>query len=160
MHRSGLSENGKITIDVEGSTSIGEIEKQKPELAGALRRTCDIFPSMPLKKASELAASLDCGAFGRFSQYFLSKFPLTERLTDGGEPGVASATTRTAARGVNSSGRVNQYHPPASIAQILTEAINPHHGRCLDAACGSGGRVVSSARSMGVAFCNTQCSLY
>ena len=36
--------------------------------------------------------------------------------------------------------------PPAAIAHLLTEVIEPYHGRILDPACGSGGMFVSSAR--------------
>jgi type I restriction enzyme M protein len=39
-----------------------------------------------------------------------------------------------------------EFYTPSSIVRLLTEVIEPYHGRILDPACGSGGMFVSSAR--------------
>jgi type I restriction enzyme M protein len=39
-----------------------------------------------------------------------------------------------------------EFYTPSSIVSLLTEVIEPYHGRILDPACGSGGMFVSSAR--------------
>jgi type I restriction enzyme M protein len=39
-----------------------------------------------------------------------------------------------------------EFYTPASIVQLLTQVIEPYHGRILDPACGSGGMFVQSAR--------------
>jgi len=39
-----------------------------------------------------------------------------------------------------------EFYTPASIVKLLTEVIEPFHGRILDPACGSGGMFVQSAR--------------
>ena len=39
-----------------------------------------------------------------------------------------------------------EFYTPSSIVRLLTEVIEPCHGRILDPACGSGGMFVSSAR--------------
>ena len=39
-----------------------------------------------------------------------------------------------------------EFYTPSSILRLLTQVIEPYHGRILDPACGSGGRFVSSAR--------------
>ena len=37
-----------------------------------------------------------------------------------------------------------EFYTPACIVRLLTEVIEPYHGRILDPACGSGGMFVSS----------------
>src|SRR6266705_2440073 len=39
-----------------------------------------------------------------------------------------------------------EFYTPSSIVRLLTEVIEPYHGRILDPACGSGGMFVQSAR--------------
>jgi type I restriction enzyme M protein len=39
-----------------------------------------------------------------------------------------------------------EFYTPSCIVRLLTEIIEPYHGRILDPACGSGGMFVSSAR--------------
>ncbi len=75
-----------------------------------------------LKKVSEIPASLDYDAFGRIYEYFLGEFAMSEGQGGG------------------------EFYTPSSIVRLLTEVIEPYHGRILDPACGSGGMFVSSAR--------------
>ena len=102
------------------------IEKDNPQLAGVLPKTYNLFTSTLLKellkKVSEIPASVDYDAFGRIYEYFLGEFARTEGQKGG------------------------EFYTPSCIVRLLTEVIEPYHGRILDPACGSGGMFVSSAR--------------
>jgi type I restriction enzyme M protein len=67
-------------------------------------------------------ATVDYDAFGRIYEYFLGEFARTEGQKGG------------------------EFYTPAPIVRLLTEIIEPYHGRILDPACGSGGMFVQSAR--------------
>jgi type I restriction enzyme M protein len=103
-----------------------DIEKHNPQLAGVLPKTFNLFTSTLLKellkKVSEIPASADYDAFGRIYEYFLGEFARTEGQKGG------------------------EFYTPGCIVRLLTEIIEPYHGRILDPACGSGGMFVSSAR--------------
>jgi type I restriction enzyme M protein len=103
-----------------------DIEKHNPQLAGVLPKTYNLFTSTLLKellkKVSEIPATLDYDAFGRIYEYFLGEFAMTEGQGGG------------------------EFYTPAAIVRLLTEVIEPYHGRILDPACGSGGMFVTSAR--------------
>ena len=113
-------------IGAKVNTAMREIEKQNPQLAGILPKTYNLFTSTLLKellkKVSEIPASLDYDAFGRIYEYFLGEFAMTEGQGGG------------------------EFYPPSAIVRLLTEVIEPYHGKILDPACGSGGMFVSSAR--------------
>ncbi|MFJ4067005.1 N-6 DNA methylase [Pseudomonas sp. NPDC089996] len=114
--------------DIGGAvnTAMREIEKHNPKLAGVLPKTYNLFTSTLLKellkKVSEIPASLDFDAFGRIYEYFLGAFAMSEGQGGG------------------------EFYTPSSIVRLLTEVIEPFHGRILDPACGSGGMFVQSAR--------------
>ena len=103
-----------------------DIEKHNAQLAGVLPKTYNLFTSTLLKellkKVSEIPSSLDYDAFGRIYEYFLGEFAMTEGQGGG------------------------EFYTPSSIVRLLTEVIEPYHGRILDPACGSGGMFVQSAR--------------
>jgi len=103
-----------------------EVEKHNPRLDGVLPKTFNLFTGTLLKellkKVSEIPASADYDAFGRIYEYFLGEFARTEGQKGG------------------------EFYTPASIVKLLTEIIEPFHGRILDPACGSGGMFVQSAR--------------
>ena len=103
-----------------------DIEKHNPQLAGVLPKTYNLFTSTLLKellkKVSEIPATVDYDAFGRIYEYFLGEFARTEGQKGG------------------------EFYTPSCIVRLLTEVIEPYHGRILDPACGSGGMFVSSAR--------------
>ena len=105
---------------------LDEIEQHNPTLAGVLPKTFNLFTSTLLKellkKVSEIPATLDYDAFGRIYEYFLGEFAMTEGQGGG------------------------EFYTPSSIVRLLTEIIEPFHGRILDQACGSGGMFVQSAR--------------
>jgi type I restriction enzyme M protein len=103
-----------------------DIEKHNPQLSGVLPKTYNLFTSTLLKellkKVSEIPATLDYDAFGRIYEYFLGEFAMAEGQGGG------------------------EFYTPSAIVRLLTEIIEPYHGRILDPACGSGGMFVSSAR--------------
>jgi type I restriction enzyme M protein len=119
-----LSEAENIGAKI--NLAMRDIEKQNTRLAGVLPKTYDLFTSTLLKellkKVSEIPASLDYDAFGRIYEYFLGEFAMSEGQGGG------------------------EFYTPVSIVRLLTEIIEPYHGRILDPACGSGGMFVSSAR--------------
>ena len=113
-------------IGAKVNAAMREIEKYNPQLAGVLPKTFNLFTSTLLKellkKVSEIPATLDYDAFGRIYEYFLGAFAMTEGQGGG------------------------EFYTPSSIVKLLTEIIEPFHGRILDPACGSGGMFVQSAR--------------
>ena len=113
-------------IGAKVNDAMRDIEKHNPQLGGILPKTYNLFTSTLLKellkKVSEIPASLDYDAFGRIYEYFLGEFAMTEGQGGG------------------------EFYTPSSIVRLLTEVIEPYHGRILDPACGSGGMFVSSAR--------------
>lgn len=113
-------------IGAKVNAAMREVEKHNPRLAGVLPKTYNLFTGTLLKellkKVSEIPASTDFDAFGRIYEYFLGEFARTEGQKGG------------------------EFYTPASIVKLLTEVIEPFHGRILDPACGSGGMFVQSAR--------------
>jgi type I restriction enzyme M protein len=113
-------------IGAKVNAAMRGIEKYNPQLAGVLPKTYNLFTSTLLKellkKVSEIPASVDYDAFGRIYEYFLGEFARTEGQKGG------------------------EFYTPSSIVRLLTEVIEPFHGRILDPACGSGGMFVQSAR--------------
>ena len=113
-------------IGAKINAAMREVEKHNPQLAGVLPKTFNLFTSTLLKellkKISEIPATLDFDAFGRIYEYFLGEFAMSEGQGGG------------------------EFYTPSSIVKLLTEVIEPYHGRILDPACGSGGMFVQSAR--------------
>jgi len=113
-------------IGARVNAAMRDIEKHNPQLAGVLPKTYNLFTSTLLKellkKVSEIPATLDYDAFGRIYEYFLGEFAMSEGQGGG------------------------EFYTPSSIVRLLTEIIEPYHGRILDPACGSGGMFVQSAR--------------
>jgi len=113
-------------IGAKVNAAMRDIEKQNAQLAGVLPKTFNLFTSgllkQLLKKMSEIPVTLDYDAFGRIYEYFLGEFAMSEGQGGG------------------------EFYTPSSIVRLLTEVIEPFHGRILDPACGSGGMFVQSAR--------------
>ena len=113
-------------IGAKINAAMRDIEKHNPQLAGVLPKTYNLFTSTLLKellkKVSEIPVTADYDAFGRIYEYFLGEFARTEGQKGG------------------------EFYTPSCIVRLLTEIIEPYHGRILDPACGSGGMFVSSAR--------------
>ena len=108
------------------NAAMREVERHNPQLAGVLPKTFNLFTSTLLKELlrtiSEIPATLEFDAFGRIYEYFLGAFAMSEGQGGG------------------------EFYTPSSIVRLLTEVIEPYHGRILDPACGSGGMFVQSAR--------------
>jgi type I restriction enzyme M protein len=121
-----ISQPEGANIGEKINAAMRDIEKNNPQLAGVLPKTYNIFTSTLLKellkKVSEIPATVDYDAFGRIYEYFLGEFARTEGQKGG------------------------EFYTPGCIVRLLTEIIEPYHGRILDPACGSGGMFVSSAR--------------
>ena len=113
-------------IGAKVNSAMRDIEKHNPKLAGVLPKTYNLFTSTLLKellkKVSEIPATIEYDAFGRIYEYFLGEFAMSEGQGGG------------------------EFYTPSSIVRLLTEVIEPYHGRILDPACGSGGMFVQSAR--------------
>jgi type I restriction enzyme M protein len=113
-------------IGAKVNAAMREIEKHNPKLAGVLPKTFNLFQSTLLKELlkmiSEIPVTLDYDAFGRIYEYFLGEFAMSEGQGGG------------------------EFYTPVSIVRLLTEVLEPYHGRILDPACGSGGMFVQSAR--------------
>ena len=113
-------------IGAKVNAAMRDIEKHNTQLGGVLPKTYNLFTSTLLKellkKVSEVPASTGYDAFGRIYEYFLGEFARTEGQKGG------------------------EFYTPSGIVRLLTEVIEPYHGRILDPACGSGGMFVSSAR--------------
>ena len=136
-------------IGAKVNAAMRDIEKHNPQLAGVLPKSYNLLTSTLLKellkRVSEIPASLDYDAFGRVYEYFLGEFAMSEGQGSG-EPSGASSTTGTVARRVSASDSANQFYTPSSIVNVLTEVIEPYHGRTYDPACGSGGMFVQSEK--------------
>jgi type I restriction enzyme M protein len=113
-------------VGAKVNAAMREVEKHNPQLAGVLPKTFNLFTSTLLKELlrtiSEIPATLEFDAFGRIYEYFLGAFAMSEGQGGG------------------------EFYTPSSIVRLLTEVIEPYHGRILDPACGSGGMFVQSAR--------------
>lgn len=123
-HLLTLPESANVGARV--NEAMREIEKNNETLKGVLPKSYNLFTGTLLKellkKVSEIPATLDYDAFGRIYEYFLGAFAMTEGQGGG------------------------EFYTPSSIVKLLTEVIEPFHGRILDPACGSGGMFVQSAR--------------
>jgi len=113
-------------IGAKLNSAMRDIEKHNPQLAGVLPKTYNLFTNTLLKellkKVSEIPAAVDYDAFGRIYEYFLGEFARTEGQKGG------------------------EFYTPGCIVRLLTEIIEPYHGRILDPACGSGSMFVQSAQ--------------
>jgi len=102
------------------------VEQYNAQLAGVLPKSYNLFSSLTLKdllkKLSEIPLTMDFDVFGRIYEYFLGEFAMTQGQGGG------------------------EFYTPSPIVKLLTEVIEPYHGRILDPACGSGGMFVQSAR--------------
>ena len=102
------------------------VEQHNAQLAGVLPKSYNLFSSLTLKdllkKLSEIPLTMDFDVFGRIYEYFLGEFAMTQGQGGG------------------------EFYTPSPIVKLLTEVIEPYHGRILDPACGSGGMFVQSAR--------------
>ncbi len=120
------------TIGKDLDEAMEAIEKENPTLKGILPK---VYAKPNLDKTSlgslidlvgdvalgdEAAKSKDI--LGKVYEYFLGEFALAEGKKGG------------------------QFYTPKSIVKLLTEMIEPYHGRVFDPCCGSGGMFVMSEK--------------
>ena len=137
--------------DISLSASTGErarVRCRSVQLAGVLPKTYNLFTSTLLKellkKVSEIPARLDYDAFGRIYEYFPAPW---ETVASPASSGAAQGSLTGRGEFAMTEGPGGgEFYTPSSIVRLLTEVIEPYHGRNLDPACGSGGMFVSSAR--------------
>ena len=101
------------------------IEAENPDLRDVLPKTYTELENATLVALLRVMAGIptvEGDLFGRIYEYFLGKFAMSEGQKGG------------------------EFFTPTSLVKLIVEVIEPFHGRIYDAACGSGGMFVQSAR--------------
>lgn len=112
-------------IGVKVNDAMKALEAENEAIKDALPKTFtrfenDILKSL-LKNFNDIDFSLGSDIFGRIYEYFLNEFAKTEGQGGG------------------------EFFTPSALVKLITEIIEPYHGKVFDPACGSGGMFVSSA---------------
>lgn len=119
----------KLPEDEDLGTAINEaikaLEAENDAIKDALPKTYsrfsnDILANL-LKNFANIRFDIGTDVFGRIYEYFLTEFARSEG-SKGGE-----------------------FFTPSSVVRLITEIIEPYHGKVYDPACGSGGMFVQSA---------------
>ncbi|CRL60943.1 class I SAM-dependent DNA methyltransferase [Proteus vulgaris] len=118
-----LPESANIGVKI--NDAMKALEAENESIKDALPKTFtrfdnDILKSL-LKNFNDIDFSLDSDIFGRIYEYFLNEFAKTEGQGGG------------------------EFFTPSSLVNLITEVIEPYHGKVFDPACGSGGMFISSA---------------
>lgn len=118
-----LPEGSNIGVSV--NNAMKALEADNEAIKDALPKTFtrfenDMLKSL-LKNFNEIDFSLGSDIFGRIYEYFLNEFAKTEGQGGG------------------------EFFTPSALVRLITEIIEPYHGKVFDPACGSGGMFVSSA---------------
>lgn len=118
-----LPEGSNIGVSV--NNAMKALEADNEAIKDALPKTFtrfenDMLKSL-LKNFNDIDFSLDSDIFGRIYEYFLNEFAKTEGQGGG------------------------EFFTPSALVRLITEIIEPYHGKVFDPACGSGGMFVSSA---------------
>ncbi|EME0810508.1 SAM-dependent DNA methyltransferase [Vibrio vulnificus] len=118
-----LPEGSNIGVNV--NNAMKALEAENEAIKDALPKTYTRFDNDILKGLLKNFSSIDFGmgsdVFGRIYEYFLNEFAKTEGQGGG------------------------EFFTPSSLVRLITEVIEPYHGKVFDPACGSGGMFVSSA---------------
>lgn len=118
-----LPEGSNIGLQV--NNAMKALEADNEAIKDALPKTYTRFDNDILKGLLKNFTAIDFGLgsdiFGRIYEYFLNEFAKTEGQGGG------------------------EFFTPSALVRLITEVIEPHHGKVFDAACGSGGMFVSSA---------------
>ncbi len=118
-----LPEGSNIGLQV--NNAMKALEADNEAIKDALPKTYTRFDNDILKGLLKNFTSIDFGLgsdiFGRIYEYFLNEFAKTEGQGGG------------------------EFFTPSALVRLITEVIEPYHGKVFDAACGSGGMFVSSA---------------
>lgn len=112
-------------IGVKVNEAMKALEAENEAIKDALPKTYtrfenDILKSL-LKNFNDIDFSLGSDIFGRIYEYFLNEFAKTEGQGGG------------------------EFFTPSALVKLITEIIEPYHGKVFDPACGSGGMFISSA---------------
>ena len=112
-------------IGVKVNDAMKALEAENEAIKDALPKTYtrfenDILKSL-LKNFNDIDFSLGSDIFGRIYEYFLNEFAKTEGQGGG------------------------EFFTPSALVKLITEIIEPYHGKVFDPACGSGGMFISSA---------------
>lgn len=118
-----LPESANIGVKI--NNAMKALEAENESIKDALPKTFtrfenDILKSL-LKNFNDIDFSLGSDIFGRIYEYFLNEFAKTEGQGGG------------------------EFFTPSSLVTLITEVIEPYHGKVFDPACGSGGMFISSA---------------
>ena len=102
------------------------VEEENEDLRGVLPKTYNRLENRLLvelfKTMSSIPDDIEGDAFGKIYEYFLGNFAMGEGQRGG------------------------EFFTPTSIVKLIVEVIEPYSGRIFDAACGSGGMFVQSAK--------------
>ncbi|MDK9685471.1 class I SAM-dependent DNA methyltransferase [Pseudoalteromonas shioyasakiensis] len=125
LYSSLLALKGDVNLGLKVNDAIKALEAENEAIKGALPKTFtrfknDILKSL-LKNFNDIDFSLGSDIFGRIYEYFLNEFAKTEGQGGG------------------------EFFTPSALVRLITEIIEPYHGKVFDPACGSGGMFVSSA---------------
>jgi type I restriction enzyme M protein len=118
-----LPEGANIGLNI--NNAMKALEAENDAIKDALPKTYIRFDNDILKGLLKNFTAIDFGLgsdiFGRIYEYFLNEFAKTEGQGGG------------------------EFFTPSALVRLITEIIEPYHGKVLDPACGSGGMFVSSA---------------
>ncbi|QUM87425.1 SAM-dependent DNA methyltransferase [Moritella sp. 36] len=118
-----LPEGSNIGLNV--NNAMKALEAENEAIKDALPKTYTRFDNGILKGLLKNFNAIDFGmgsdVFGRIYEYFLNEFAKTEGQGGG------------------------EFFTPSALVSLITEIIEPYHGKVFDPACGSGGMFVSSA---------------
>ncbi|SFT62995.1 type I restriction enzyme M protein [Pseudoalteromonas sp. DSM 26666] len=112
-------------IGVQVNDAMKALEADNEAIKDALPKTYtrfenDMLKSL-LKNFNDIDFTLGSDIFGRIYEYFLNEFAKTEGQGGG------------------------EFFTPSALVKLITEVIEPYHGKVFDPACGSGGMFISSA---------------
>lgn len=112
-------------IGVQVNDAMKALEADNEAIKDALPKTYSRFENDMLKSLlknfNDIDFTLGSDIFGRIYEYFLNEFAKTEGQGGG------------------------EFFTPSALVKLITEVIEPYHGKVYDPACGSGGMFISSA---------------
>lgn len=118
-----LPESANIGLNI--NEAMKALEAENEAIKDALPKTYTRFDNTILKGLLKNFAAIDFGLgsdiFGRIYEYFLNEFAKSEGQGGG------------------------EFFTPSTLVRLITEIIEPYHGKVFDPACGSGGMFVSCA---------------
>lgn len=118
-----LPESTNIGLNI--NEAMKALEAENEAIKDALPKTYTRFDNTILKDLLKNFAAIDFGlgsdVFGRIYEYFLNEFAKSEGQGGG------------------------EFFTPSCLVRLITEIIEPFHGKVFDPACGSGGMFVSCA---------------